>query len=249
MADYCRVSRSMVFFHLNEKRSLPRTIAEKLCDENPNLNRFLKNEFYELSFNRKNNNAIKLPETTDEKLAEFVGELLGDGHSGSKNYEISVTGDRLNDSWYVKNHVAILIETLFGMKPSIYEQKNPGAVRCKFYSKQVLKFLVENLGMQVGKKRYNKNLKIPPVFFDDEKLLKACLRGLFDTDGGFYRHHKHSAIVEICNYNDSLLKSVHEAFDKLGFKVSLHCEGIWLFRRDQILRFSTKLGVIIQNIL
>lgn len=207
----------------------------------PNLTQ-ASNRYFELSFSRRNKQVAKIPDIHNEKLAEFVGALLGDGYLGPTSHEISVTGDKLTDSWYVKNHVSNLVVSTFGIKPSIYEQKNPKAVRCRFYSHRAIEFLVEKLGMQTGGKRYNKNVIIPSTFFNDAKLLRACLRDLFDTDGGFYRHHTHSAIVEICNYNASLLKSVKHAFDVLGFKVSAHSEGIWLFKKDLIHRFFEEVG-------
>lgn len=242
MANFCGVSRSMIFLYLSEKNTLPKNIVKKICCTTPNLTRPINSQYFELSFSRVRKYIPKLPALRDERLAEFVGILLGDGHLGPTNYEISVTGDLLTDGWYVRKHVSLLIESLFGIKPFIYEQKNPSGIRCRFYSNQVFKFLVKKVGMQAGRKKYNENVMIPTAFFTDTKLLKACLRGLFDTDGGFYRHHVHSATVEVCNHNVSLLDSVQNTFESFGFRVSRNQRGVELYRRDQIHQFFEKVG-------
>lgn len=242
IANFFGVSRSMIFVYLSEKNTLPKNIVEKICSATPNLTRPLNSKYFELSFSRGRKHVPKLPALYDEKLAEFIGILLGDGHLGPTNNEISVTGDRLTDGWYVRRHVSSLVESLFRIKPFIYEQKNPSTIRCRFYSHQVFQFLVKMIGMQSGRKRHNDNVMIPPAFFIDTKLLKACLRGLFDTDGGFYRHHVCSATVEVCNYNISLLNSVQNAFESLGFRVSRNQKGVELYRREQIHRFFEEVG-------
>jgi len=242
MANFCGVSRSMIFYYLSEKNTLPKNIAEKICYTTTNLTRPINSQYFELSFSRGRKYIPKLPASCDERLAEFVGILLGDGHLGPTNYEISVTGDQITDEWYLKRHVSSLIESLFEIRPHIYEQKNPNGIRCRFYSHQVFQFLIKIAGMQAGRKRYNKNVMIPPSFFNDTKLLKACLRGLFDTDGGFYRHHVHSATVEVCNRNVSLLDSVQNAFETFGFQVSRNQKGVELYRRDQIHQFFNEIG-------
>ncbi len=242
MASFCGISRSMIFLYLNEKNTLPKNIFRKICCSAPNLTRGTNNTYFELSFSRGRKYIPKLPALYDERLAELIGALLGDGHLGPTNYEISVTGDRVTDGWYVGRQVLSLIQSLFGIKASIYEQMSPSTIRCKFYSLQVFQFLVKMMGMQAGRKRHNENVTIPLAFFNDAKLLKACLRGLFDTDGGFYRHHVHSATIEVCNHNVSLLDSAQRAFEKFGFRVSRNHVGVELYRRDQIHRFFEEIG-------
>jgi hypothetical protein len=242
MANFCDVSRSMIFLYLSEKNTIPKNIMQKICSATPNLTKPINSQYFELSFSRGRKYIPKLPVLCNKRLAEFTGILLGDGHLGPANYEISVTGDRLTDSWYVTKYVSPLIESLFGIKPSIYEQKRPAAIRCRFYSHQVFQFLVKMIGLQAGRKRYNKNVMIPLVFFNNSKLLKACLRGLFDTDGEFYRHHVHSATVEVCNYNVSLLNSVQNAFESFGFRVSRNQRGVELYRQDRIHQFFEEVG-------
>jgi transcriptional regulator with XRE-family HTH domain len=242
IANFCGVSRSMVFIYLSEKNTLPKNIVEKICSTTPNLTKPTNCQYFELSFSRGRKYIPKLPVLFDERLAEFTGTLLGDGHLGPVNHEISITGDRLTDEWYIKRYVSPLIESLFGIKPFIYKQQNPRAIRCKFYSYQVFQFLVEMIGLQAGEKKCNDNVMIPPAFFTDAELLKSCLRGLFDTDGGFYRHHVHSATVEVCNHNVSLLNSVRNAFASLGFRVSQNQRGIRLYQRDCIHRFFEEIG-------
>lgn len=66
-----------------------------------------------------------------------------------------------------------------------------------------------------------KNLKIPNTFFARDDLLKACVRGLVDTEGGIYRHHEHLAEISFWNRNESLKKEVFEAFKMLDLSPNL----------------------------
>ena len=152
MANFCGVSRSMIFVYLSEKNTLPRSIVEKIGCATPKLAKPVGGQYFELSFSRGRKYIPKLPALCDERLAEFTGILLGDGHLGPTNHEISVTGDRQTDGWYVSKYVSSLVESLFGIKPLIYEQKSTSAIRCRFYSHQVFKFLI-NMGAsrRVGK--------------------------------------------------------------------------------------------------
>lgn len=242
LADFCGVTRSMIFFYLDEKNSIPNTLVERICRKLSNQTRLPDSRYYELDFSRGRKYVPKIPSVLDENLAELIGILLGDGHLGPTNYEISVTGDRITDNWYVKIYVSHLIKFLFDINPTIYEQSHPQGIRCKFYSAKVFRFLTNTLGMQARRKRYNENVTIPQTICNDDKLLRSCLLGLFDTDGGFYRHHEHGATMEVCHHNVSLLTSIQNAFGNLGFHVSCNQSGIRLYRRDQIDEFFKLIG-------
>lgn len=185
----------------------------------------------------------KLPDVAKVPFPEFVGVLLGDGHLGPRTYEVSVTGDSLTDIPYVKEYIPRVIETLFDIMPFVYKQAGPkNVIRCKFNRKRVFNFLVNDVGLPAGRKRGNKNAKIPYDIFNNAESLKACLRGLFDTDGGFHRHHPHTAMIELYSRNPSFLKQVEEALRYLQFRISVDKKSVQIYCRDEIDRFFSEVG-------
>ena len=74
------------------------------------------------------------------RLAEFVGILLGDG-SITKN-QISITLNRIVDSefsFYVKH----LVDNLFSVKSSVYERKKESVLNIVVSRIKIVKFLVK----------------------------------------------------------------------------------------------------------
>ena len=81
------------------------------------------------------------------------------------------------------------------------------------------------------------NSKIPKEFFKDKNLLKSCIRGLIDTDGGIYRHHARSVQTVFYNNDLNLIKSLHKALNLLGYgpKITREKRGAYhlnLFTED-----------------
>jgi len=76
--------------------------------------------------NKGNTKEIKIPKE-DEKLAEFIGIILGDGNIYSykkgkkiRVYNVRIAGDSRNDYEYLTNYVASLSKDLVGLQPRIY---------------------------------------------------------------------------------------------------------------------------------
>ena len=183
---------------------------------------------------------IIFPSVYDIKLAEFTGCLLGDGYIGEQ-YEISVTENSkldVNHSFYVYR----LIKNLFGINSSIFVSKKRNAIRCKIYSKPIQEFLVDKLNLVKGNKVKNRRLKIPRLYFKDRKYLKACLRGLFDTDGCFCRHRISEPMIEIDSLNNRLRNSILEALKILNFSVSYSGRKIYIYSAYDIKRFFNEIG-------
>jgi len=81
-------------------------------------------------------------------------------------------------------------------------------------------------------------LRIPLQIFNNEAYLKRFIRGLFDTDGSFTRHHKNSgAIVEISSGDKEFLKDISLALNKLKFKTNEGARGIKIYKKEHIERF------------
>lgn len=176
---------------------------------------------------------IRIPKLT-EKLAEFIGALAGDGHMNNLNYEVSICMDKDIDKDYF-DHVVKLFCDLFGLTARKYISKTENYVKCKVYSKNLVEFLNQNYGCPVGKKKGK--LTIPDIILQNNELLKAYLRGMFDTDGSFHRHHKNDAIVGYCSLDEKHMTEIQDALTQLGYNARLHGKNLHIYQKEHIERF------------
>ncbi len=107
--------------------------------------------------------------------------MIGDGCI--TKYQISVTLDRLTDSKFCE-YVASLIGRLFDVRVSIRDRPNRGCVVIVVSSIAVVDFLTSN-GLSIGNK-IRAGVDIPRWISDNSVFAKACIRGIFDTDGCIY---------------------------------------------------------------
>ena len=129
-------------------------------------------------------------------LAEFVGILLGDGSLCLKNVNskchnrLKITLDSNTDKEYI-NYVSDLIENIFEIKPQINKRKNENAVDLFVFNKEIIIFLINNVGLKLSPK-WNRAL-IPETFLKN-KLDLAIVRGYFDTDGALVTANNNGTI-------------------------------------------------------
>lgn len=235
IAKELQVNRSMIFFYLNEKCKIPKTRLERFCNlageqlESQNLSFVEENQSKEKE--------IKKPELNEE-LSEFLGILSGDGCLENNGYAVTVTCGMVFDKKYINEKVAPMFESLFGLKPVIFGKK--GVIHCRVYSKRLWHFISEEFCFPIGEKKGL--LKIPEKIISNEKLLKAFLRGLFDTDGGIHKHHKNSAQLQITSYSTEFREQVFNCLRMLGFKAGMTCENINIYKKAQIDKFFKEIG-------
>lgn len=124
----------------------------------------------------------------DEKIAEFIGVMLGDGNLGiykSKvNNKIKIQ-HRIRISLNSKNkdyikYIAQLIKDILDVKPKVYYKKKENVVDIGVYRKDKFFWVRDELGLKVSPK-WNR-MEIPRKY-SKGKLALPILRGLFDTDG------------------------------------------------------------------
>lgn len=178
----------------------------------------------------------------NEELAEFVGIMLGDGCAQQNTHTITISCG-IVDGKYSSEYIPKLIETLFSKKVR-YRKQSPGGIDCIFGSKRVCDLLRNEMNFSSPKI----NCEIPKHFFDDDELLKACVRGLFDTDGGLHRHHKASAQLKFTNKSHVLVDSLYNALKQLGFNPCTtidhkekNTKAIYLFTND-VKRYFIEIG-------
>lgn len=124
----------------------------------------------------------------EEKIAEFIGAMLGDGNvgiykckAGAKikiQHRVKITLDSRNKQYI--EHISKLMREVLETEPRIFFKKNENAVDIATFKKEKFFYVVNNLGLQVSPK-WN-SMKIPETY-SKGKLSLLVLRGLFDTDG------------------------------------------------------------------
>lgn len=236
VARILNVNRSMIYFYLNEDSMLPYTSYLKLC-ELSNLN---SSEFEYKAVNLIDKGQASIPRKITPELAEFVGMILGDGSISTRKYQICITLNSVLEEKYmqiVKKHFTVLFEK----EPSICYSKNAKSVRGFIYSKNVYDFLTKRLGLPNGKRTYKGNNVIPDVFFKDNLLLKSVIRGVFDTEGGFYQHNKTSPRLYIYNRSEALLDSIYLALIQMGYNAIKKKRWIKVCRKGEIKRFFNEI--------
>ncbi|HWG41913.1 MAG TPA: SpoVR family protein, partial [Gemmataceae bacterium] len=118
---------------------------------------------------------IRIPTIVDERLATFLGYLIGDGHISERKRTIGLTSA---DESQV-DRFAQLTEELFGIKPR--KQWDQTKWRIKFSSAHVQDFL-KHLGLKTGVCARTKN--VPDVILRSPKSVVASfLRAYYDCDG------------------------------------------------------------------
>lgn len=191
---------------------------------------------------------VRLP-NKDERLAELWGILLGDGHIEKIKkykigvYHIRVTGHLIDDKDYLINFVKPLINDLFDVRVRSYIYKPVKALHIIADSRRIVDFFEEN-GFKSGNKIKNQ-VTIPSWIKENNFFLAACLRGLFDTDGSFYKlTNQNSYQVYFRNYNRKLLNDVREGLIQLGINVSRIMRGtaIVITKKSEIAKFYKLIG-------
>jgi len=195
-----------------------------------------------------NTKEIKLPKRSKE-LAEFFGIMLGDGHvhkiQGYKlgTYNLNITGHSILDKDYLLNFVKPLGEKLFRIKGRISFSKRSNALHIIFDARNLVNFF-EKENFKAGDKIINQ-VTIPNWIKENPKFLSACLRGLYDTDGCFYKlTNQNSYQVGFTNYNKTLLNDVRDSLISLGIGVSKISRGrdITITKRSKIAKFYKLIG-------
>lgn len=196
---------------------------------------------------------IKLPEVKfDEKLAEFVGAVLGDGHvcfykKGKKIgvYSIKIAGDLEKDRDYHINYLKLLCKKIFNLKAREIRRKEHNERFLDISSKELVNFF-HSMGIKAGNKIANQST-IPRWIFKNKKFIRACIRGLIDTDGSIFRmSNKDPKLLRISftNHNFSLLRDSREAFIQLGFNPSnlIGNKRFYLSRKSNIEKYLREVG-------
>jgi len=188
---------------------------------------------------------IRIPEK-DEKLAELVGIILGDGniHSfkgkKSTSYMVRIAGDSNTDREYLLGYVKPLCDYLFDLDSKIFKHRTHNELLVIINSKKVVEFLT-SIGMSTGNKIKNQ-VTIPNWIYKDNRLLRACIRGLVDTDGSVYELKTHwPGIWQICFTNKNMI--LLNDFKKSLAKLEVGCSNIYVGKKTPKIYITKKADV------
>ena len=154
-----------------------------------------------------------------KSLAELIGICLGDGHL--RPYTLSIFGDKSKDTVYLLNHVLPLMRKVLKKSPRLSTSRRDENFLV-LYSASAARSL-HRLGLPFGNK-IKQGARIPRWVFRNESYLRACLRGLFDTDGcvyGFLRKPPSRGSKAIISFEfgkgSFLAKDAQRALGRLGY--------------------------------
>ena len=154
-------------------------------------------------------------------MAELIGIILGDGNIWVRKpyYYLTIVGDSKKDRNYLLNYVKPLFRKLFNKELHVRTHKSNNELFIYTGSKNVI-FTLRHFGLTSGDKKKN-NIKIPSWIFKSNKYIKACIRGLIDTDGCVcpITGRNYPYIWFSCGI-ENLRKSFDLAMKKLGIKTS-----------------------------
>lgn len=178
---------------------------------------------------------IIIPKNRSEKLSEFTGVLLGDGHISDT--QVIVYANSLETDYI--SYVQRLITDLFKDSPRTssflsVRAKKHHVIDIRIGSVNLVKYF---LRMGLVKDKVAQQVDIPKWIFRNRKYRIGFLRGFFDTDGSIYRLRFG---VQICYKNASapLLGSTREILLSLGYKPSqITCRSLYLTRKEDLCRF------------
>ncbi len=185
---------------------------------------------------------ILLPEKSP-RLAELVGILLGDGEI--TDFQVRVTSHREKEAEYSR-FVSELAAELFGVEAPLIPRENTYIVTVS--SVAVVEFLL-SIGLKKGNK-VKQQVSVPDWIFSDRECMRACLRGLMDTDGGPYPHSykvsgKMYRYVKICfrNHSTPLLIGMEKMLVEFGFAAKNDGKHkVSLYRQPEIRRYFEEIG-------
>jgi intein/homing endonuclease len=189
-----------------------------------------------------------------EELCEFLGVIIGDGCTNKyKNlYQTQIAGDKLLDNGYYTNNLIPICERLFGISPKIVIR--PKGIYLNIYSKRVFELLTQRFSIPRGIKCYS--VRIPnEILKANSSLLRATLRGMFNTDGGVgldrRKVYKKPYIrINYTSASEKLMNQLHDILIDLKIPHSLHvnsnpinkCQVIQINGENNVKLFIDNIG-------
>jgi hypothetical protein len=184
-----------------------------------------------------------------DDLAEIIGVILGDGHLEKSHrtghYAVKICGGE-DDLTYLASFVAPLFLRVFGKQLKSFRFKKAKGVMFYVHDKSVV-FTLEHHGLKPGNKKDN-DVCVPAWIFENEGYLKACLRGIFDTDGTVFPKSANPKIpqLELTSKVEGIQRTYRQGLLQLGFTPSKWSKTdspkCGLYAINQVLKFAREIG-------
>ncbi len=158
----------------------------------------------------------------DKNFAEFIGIYIGDGcltkRVEKNSYEFKLVGNPAKNIPYFREHVSKLASRAVGRNIDARFMDKRRSIGVYFCSK----FLAERfskLGFDGGPKA--ERIRIPDEIMDSNELRKACIRGIFDTDGCFTikkrgRDKPYYPVITFSMKNREVIRQISMALEMAG---------------------------------
>ena len=176
-----------------------------------------------------------------EELAEMIGIILGDG--SINNYQVRITLSSKVDKDYAI-FVKKLMQRVFNESPSIMERVKYNTIELTISGVGLVEIL-EQLGLKRGNKIAHQ-VSFPKWILNNPQYRSACVRGLFDTDGGLYLHKKGlKKYLGWCfsSFSIPLLNNVMKVLVDLGFNIKKSGDyKLYIYNSKDILRYINIIG-------
>lgn len=193
---------------------------------------------------KKYTNSFKKPRESSN-FAEFIGIMLGDG--GMTHFQCSIYLNSDTDqefAYYVRD----LVNKLFGIMPKIYIHRKHKVWRVSVSGVNLVEYL-RFKGLSIGNK-VHLQVGVPDWIWSQIDYVKACIRGLIDTDGCFALHRYKVNGKEYCypktcftNRSEPLLDFVFQGLKQLGFNPKrTYKYGVWLHNQNEVRRYLKEVG-------
>jgi intein/homing endonuclease len=189
---------------------------------NPELRKQKWQEWWEKTGKHNQNKYFIVREVSkpqfDEKLAEFIGIVMGDG--GVTKRQLTIYLNAKVDKPY-SIFVRHLIKEVFKLDSGV-SLCQKGVIRVSVSRTLLINYL-ESMGLKRGNK-IRHNLDMPKWIKENDTFSMACIRGLMDTDGCLFmeRHQIKNKIysyprLSLVSASEALRNSVFLTFKRLGY--------------------------------
>ncbi|MEK6896374.1 MAG: LAGLIDADG family homing endonuclease, partial [Nanoarchaeota archaeon] len=161
---------------------------------------------------------IKIPNVMSPELAEEIGVHLGDGCMSKRKNYFSVKTNKIEKDY--------MVEFLFPLYKKIYNLSLklmclPSVSGFEICSRGLCEFKNKALNLPYGEKIHK--IEIPHQVLDsrNKEIYRACIRGLFDTDGhlAVIKSKNNYPTISITIKSEKLILQVKEMLTNLGFIV------------------------------
>jgi hypothetical protein len=183
-----------------------------------------------------------------QKLAEFIGIMLGDGHVGDEQWSITLNAKK--DKEYAQ-YCSHLMGELFHFQPTMVYRSSSHVLVIYGGGKFFIKYL-RSIGL-TAKNKVKEQVGAPQWIIENSTYCVACLRGLMDTDGGIFKHQymvnrkKYSyPKLSFANRSVPLLRFVYETLLMYGMTPKLidkvENKKVWLYNQQEVKQYLSLIG-------